>query len=67
MAERIVNGRSVVTVGTAARALGRSERTVSRYWEEGKIEGFKGTNNWLYLYWDSVLALAAGELKNTAP
>jgi hypothetical protein len=33
MADRIVNGRNVVTVGTAARILGRSVSTVNRYWE----------------------------------
>jgi hypothetical protein len=67
MGERSVNGRVIVTVGRVAKLFGRSEMTIVRYWEANKIEGFKGTNNWLYLYWDSALKLYNEELKNTAP
>jgi hypothetical protein len=65
--ERIIKGRVIVTVGRAADMLGRSPSTVVRYWEEGTLEGFKGTNRWLYLFLDSVLHLRDQELKNDAP
>jgi hypothetical protein len=67
MDDRIINGRTVVTTGRAARALGRADRTVVRYWEEGVIEGYRGQNGWLYLYWDSVLKFIADEVKNDGP
>lgn len=68
MSEKIHNGRTVCTVGTAAEVLGRGENTVRRYWEAGYIEGFKNQHSgWLYLYFDSVLKFRAEERANDAP
>jgi hypothetical protein len=67
MAERIINGRVAVSPATAGRALGLSKKTVIRRWEEGLVDGFRGTRGRIFLYWDSVLKLRDDELKNDAP
>ena len=54
------NTRKSLTTGQAAKLIGRNSRTVRRWVDLGKVEGYKTPSNLRYVYQDALDALMNG-------
>jgi excisionase family DNA binding protein len=52
--------RKSLTTGQAAKLIGRNSRTVRRWVDLGKVEGYKTPSNLRYVYQDALDALMNG-------
>ncbi len=52
--------RKYLTTGQAAKLIGRNSRTVRRWVDLGKVEGYKTPSNLRYVYQDALDALMNG-------
>ena len=52
--------RTSLTTGLAAKLIGRNSRTVRRWVDLGKVEGYKTPSNLRYVYQDALDALMNG-------
>ena len=54
------NSIKSLTTGQAAKLIGRNSRTVRRWVDLGKVEGYKTPSNLRYVYQDALDALMNG-------
>jgi excisionase family DNA binding protein len=56
--------RKSLTTGQAAKLVGCNSRTIRRWVDLGKVEGFKTPTNFRYVYEDTLQALQKAEQLN---